>query len=950
MRQTPDPQAKKVVLTGSRGDSGRGAKPSKPRVVKAQPPNFPKLVPVRPGAPTPKGATKPSTQAQRSHVHEARRQRAEDIQHAQAAHDIMTSKDLATANAFNAAHPAHPQYAKYVPITAKQRQEAQAGGPLGKLTGLNVKKALDNVPSDALELVTTTPSSVAKLASTAVHDPKKVPGMLVEPYKQLVKDPKNFIEGHPVTAALMVSPAARLPGLSVGKVARLTGKQTLARTAATLPGTALKETRVGSKDFTIRAIQARKDVKAPAPVMTATQIQRQADETYAAGKTHAGRVEASAYKEAKRRTKGMPKVERRVAIQEHVEGARGGARNQGDQRFARQFGATAYHNEQVVVGGPKQASPGVVHALDFKPKVSKNPADAAWGRGILHSDGRVETWSETDKTHAAAGADIYAGTKRFNVGPDGMVAPGSLGHRDIQRILDADPRLKPPKGYVAPHVDAAPTSQVLVKPKDATEGVLHPTREAASAVAEKLNAKEPTVQRGTRLYGKEAVSNEFVVKAVGDKFAVLPKVAADRLARQRTVGTSKATGAKVLRQSRGMFTRTVLPYRPTWLSGQGIEGVVRSAVQGAGPTSYLRARKTVNAMEAIKPGSGHALLERAAPGGLVGRTAGMEMTTKTLKQEFPESTVARALTDVGRSPGIRQVRGLHHAISSFVFEKLNAKTLEGIPQTMMLGKALKNSPLMERSIIGLSDKAIQDAARGLQGTEHQVAAARAVERAYGKYAGFSPKQREIIMHWTPFLPWYLNTAQFLLSVLPKDHPLAAALVADTGVATEDWRKAQGLSTRGGEMLPAFMLGGYPTKGGKNITRLGHYTPFGVGSDVTSAAAGLPLPQFSGFYNALNGIDWKGHELKHSDGTPFNQGEKWLYGLTQLGESFVPLASQAEQVATSKDKTDALKKQVRLISSTPSNRALKTGPPGVPPPPGGGKKAVKLPGPPPPPSP
>lgn len=812
-------------VAGNNGGAG-GAKnlanaAKKPKVTKkpAGPPVFAEKVPVRPGAPTPKGAGRASTQAERSHVHEARRQRAEDIAHAQAAHDILTQADKDTADKANAEREKHAG----LHVTPSKRNaidkiaaERAAGGSLGKLTGINFKKALDNAPGDALELAVTTPSSVAKLGSTAVTHPKKLPGMLAEPYKQLIKDPKGFIENKPVTTALMLQPAARAPGLAAGKVARVAGKQTLERPAATLAGTALKEPRRGSKDITLRSMQARKDAKNPQPEMTAKQVQRQVDETYAAGKTHAGRVEASAYREGRRRAKaqGLSRAERKTFVAEHVEGAKGGARNQADQRFAKQFGATAFHTEE--------------------------------------------------------------GT--------------------------------------------------FVKPKNATEGVLHDSREPAQKVADKLNTKAPTIAQGTRLYGKEQVPNEFVVKEYGGKFAAVPKVADQRLGKQKSVGTSKATVAKGLRQSRKLFTGAVLPYRPTWLSGQGIEGVVRSAVSGAGPTSYLRTHKVVKAMEAQKPGSGKALLERAAPGGLVGRTAAHEMTGKTLREEFPDSTVARALTDVGRAPGPKQVRQLHHAVSSFVFEKVNAKALEGVPQKALLGRALKDSPLMERHLIGLSDKAIQEAAEGLQGTHNQIAAARAVQRSYGNYASFSPKQREVIMHWTPFLPWYINTAQFLLSVLPKDHPVAAGLAADASAATEEWRKQQGLSTRGGEKLPAFMLGGYPTKGGKSIVRLGHYTPFGIGEDVTGAVAGLPLPQFKGAYDAVShGLDWKGHELKHPDGTPYDQGEKWLYGLLQLGESFVPLASQTEAVIGAKNKPQALKKQFRVLSSTPSNRATSSGP-------------------------
>jgi hypothetical protein len=137
-------------------------------------------------------------------------------------------------------------------------------------------------------------------------------------------------------------------------------------------------------------------------------------------------------------------------------------------------------------------------------------------------------------------------------------------------------------------------------------------------------------------------------------------------------------------------------------------------------------------------------------------------------------------------------------------------------------------------------------------------------------------------------------------------------------AQEDWRKRQGLSVRyrNKNSLPAFMLGGYPTKGRKSVVRIGHYTPSGIGTDVSGAVSGLPLPQFSGAYNALLGIDWKGDQLKHPDGSTFNEGERFVYGLTQLGEALVPLAGQVSQVAGAQDKKAELKKLARPISTTP----------------------------------
>jgi hypothetical protein len=71
---------------------------------------------------------------------------------------------------------------------------------------------------DAAELGVTTPSSVAKLASTAATHPKKVPGMLAQPYIDLAKDPKKAISEHPVSTFLMFSRRSGFRGASPGRL------------------------------------------------------------------------------------------------------------------------------------------------------------------------------------------------------------------------------------------------------------------------------------------------------------------------------------------------------------------------------------------------------------------------------------------------------------------------------------------------------------------------------------------------------------------------------------------------------------------------------------------------------------------------------------------------------------------------------------------------------------
>jgi hypothetical protein len=740
--------------------------------------------------------------------------------------DVKSRKDLARAPAYVKAHPKkkHKGSVLGTALSDVANVGAAAIAPglasvaaasdkaLGTKILPAVGKAISNAPADAADIAVSTPTSVAKLASDVVHRPTKVPGELIAPYKELVKHPGKFITDKPVSTLLMFAPGARGPGLAAGKVARVAGKQTLERTAATLPHTALKEARTGSKDIVVRHVQAKRDVKAGQRTMTVRQVQKRVDESFGAQQKHRDRIEHAIQRKVKVQAKAMPKSEREAFIAEQRDAAKGAAKAQAQREYAKEFGATAYLNDK----------------------------------------------------------------------------------------------------------------RVLVKPKNATEGVLHDSSADAQAVADKLNRKPLSLAHGGFTRGEKAlplarkpVQVKFVVSKVGDKHAVLPDIVSTRLQKHTGVGTSKAPGAKLLRQSRGMFTRAVLPYRPTWLSGQAIEGTVRAATQGAGPTSYLRARKVLSAMERQAPGSSKALTDRAVPAGKIGKVmkefAGER---KTLADEFPGNPVAHALTQVGRTPGIKQIRDLHHAISSAVFQHVNAQALEAFPQTVMLGRALKKHPLMEHHIIGLSDKAIEEAARGLRETPNQVELARMVQRAYGKYSNFGPALREAIVHWTPFIPWTLNAVRFLGSVLPKDHPVLTALIADSNVATEDWRKAHRLSLRDSNQLPFFDQGGYPTNGGKSVLRLGHYTPFGAAVDPTGGLASMVLPQFTGAYGALKyGVDWKGKPLRHKDGSKYSSAETWLYGLQQLGEAMIPVSQQAHDIATSGHPLKSVRHNLRVLSST-----------------------------------
>jgi hypothetical protein len=58
--------------------------------------------------------------------------------------------------------------------------------------------------------------------------------MLAQPYKDLAKDPLGDPD-HPVSTALMLDPAVKVPGRVAGKGLRAAGPQSLEHAAATLP-------------------------------------------------------------------------------------------------------------------------------------------------------------------------------------------------------------------------------------------------------------------------------------------------------------------------------------------------------------------------------------------------------------------------------------------------------------------------------------------------------------------------------------------------------------------------------------------------------------------------------------------------------------------------------------------------------------------------------------------
>jgi hypothetical protein len=456
----------------------------------------------------------------------------------------------------------------------------------------------------------------------------------------------------------------------------------------------------------------------------------------------------------------------------------------------------------------------------------------------------------------------------------------------------------------------AMTNATLVSP--AKEGRLFAHKADAATLVKKLN-QATTDPEAT-----------FVLRQVGeDRWAAVPKVATQRLLKHQVVGTSPATMAKVMRVSRGAFTQATLPFSLKWLAGQGIEAPIRAAIAGAGPMDWLRVGKIVKKMNAQKAGSGDEWARRQTGGhfDLTGPARDFA-NGKSLADEFadtPLSKPANVTSAAAQAPGVRHVRLGFKLYSRAALGSIN-HLIESNTRRAMTGQAIKNLGFQDEHIIGLMDGAIEDAANRLHETHNQLAAARAVNKMYGKYQGFSPEMRTLIMHWSPFAPWFFNSVYFLAKTLPFDHPVKAALLADASNAEEEWRKAHGLSFRGPH-VPWYLMGSYPTKDGKYL-RVGHYTPWGIGADPTGAVGSLAIPQFEGPIINTLGVDWKGQPLTRGGphGPEFNTGEKALRALVTAAEEQIPGVSQAGAISgltpryVNKDNPENIKSPGEVLKS------------------------------------
>lgn len=389
----------------------------------------------------------------------------------------------------------------------------------------------------------------------------------------------------------------------------------------------------------------------------------------------------------------------------------------------------------------------------------------------------------------------------------------------------------------------------------------------------------------------EALQHAYSGKAdKTGKYSIIPSAAADELKAQAAITAPKGAIDATMRGISSNFRRTVLATSPSWFTGNAVEGALRSVIGGVQPGDKALFTRTLAELEKSNPRVAAELKARVAGGGHY--HSADRAQRGSLLQQYDNTRIepmAKALQRFWAHPAPDAAAAIWDKWTHLVFNQLSGR-MESSIQSSMAGAALRKGGLIERGTQRLSADAVSQAARGLTNTNEQAALGEAVARMYGRYDGFTADARHHITTYTPFAAWTSNAANFVLHVLPKDHPTAVALIAAQEKATRNMRQ-----DAGEDLLPPWLQGAIPLSGGRHL-RLSKYTPFAAFNDPLDTAAGAVLPQFSGVLAAFNGEDWKGKKL-YKDGKQIQSGEKAKVAAQAFGEATVPVFGIIKRLAT-----------------------------------------------------
>lgn len=392
-------------------------------------------------------------------------------------------------------------------------------------------------------------------------------------------------------------------------------------------------------------------------------------------------------------------------------------------------------------------------------------------------------------------------------------------------------------------------------------------------------------------------------------WTVVAEPFARRLVEHSTV---TAGSSPLLRSVTSAFRHTVLPFSPSWITGNVVESGVRSAFAGAGPGSARFEKAVIEELASTERGATAEKLVLSLGTGHLGSASNWHVrNTANAVSDSALGPIKQAAEKVAEArlvgPAVKETAALARAYTNWVMNTVNG-TFESGVKGAMAGAFMKEFLTDTGKAGKLTEEAVKQAAHEL----HSNPAAmdellRFVQRKFGQYEHFSPEMRRWLINWTPFGAWTFNAVTFLVRNLPQDHPGVVALLAANDSATRQWRREHGLdATIAGEkdsgQVPPWLMGSVPTPrwyadllgttpGGP--LRIARYTPFGLYSDPLTNIASAFLPQFP--LEALAGQKFTGAPLRNSDGTPYSTSQKAAYATKEFALATIPLIGQLTRV-------------------------------------------------------
>lgn len=394
---------------------------------------------------------------------------------------------------------------------------------------------------------------------------------------------------------------------------------------------------------------------------------------------------------------------------------------------------------------------------------------------------------------------------------------------------------------------------------------------------------------------------------VGDTYHIMPAAAAKEFSALAGTEVPKSGFQAGMKAVSSTFRRTVLATSPTWLTGNVVEGTVRTLLNGVRPGDYRLGKRGIAELEKYDPYAAESMRAMARGGGHYSAAdAYLQQRGELLSYLDRSNPHTRRLGDAMEKfwehPVPDRARSAWDDFTHFMFNQVNGG-FEGAVRLGMMGKVMREQNLVDPKILKLSDDAVHDGAAGLRDTNAQAALGEELAKMYGRYEGFASGTRAAIQNYTPFLAWWMNSARFVLHTMPTEHPTAVAVAAALQTMERDTQE-QG--------VPDWLQSTIKVGGGH--INWGRYTPFGWFDDPLGNAGKLLMPQFSGAVQmAVFGQDWKGTKLRDDAGNPIGLQERaGRTGLTFLG-GVVPVVQKAAAVAT---KGPSALNPVRVIPNAP----------------------------------